>query len=103
MRALLGTLFNGPLHEIIEVAFPANPAAERENGCRFMVRVQANGIVPPHDLMMVIVNQFMHLIGVLFANPAVFNRNAQVGLMHGIGIHIDHEQEHVRVAAPFFP
>jgi len=47
---------HSPLDEIVEVAFPADPAAERENGCRFLVGVQANSIVPPYDLMAVILN-----------------------------------------------
>ena len=83
------------LYEIVKVTFPSDPAAKRENGGRFMVGVQSNGVIPPYDLMTGILNQVMELIGVLFADSAFLNRNMQASLMHGIGIHIHHEQQDI--------
>ena len=91
------------LHEIVEVAFPTGPAAECENSRRFVVGVQTNGIVTSYDLMVVILNEFMQLIGVLFPNAAFFDWNSQASLMDGIGIHIDREQEDVRFIGIHFP
>jgi hypothetical protein len=64
---------------------------EAENGGRFLVGIKMDTIFSSHDVMVVVLNELMQMIGSCFMDAELFKWNNETGFLGMVGIHVHDE------------